>query len=82
MTVKRVSEVSRTEIKSTTTDQGIAFKFVPTTGFVQGKKAAGISMDMIGDAKIGLFKSFYYAGIQTYNLTAVNAIPGPNLRNT
>ena len=63
MTVKRVQS------QGTTTDQGIAFKFVPTDGFVQGKKAAGISMDMIGDARIGLFKSFYYAGIQTYNLT-------------
>jgi regulator of sigma E protease len=63
MTVKRVQS------QGTTTDQGIAFKFVPTTGLVQGKKAAGISMDMIGDAKIGFFKSFYYAGIQTYNLT-------------
>jgi regulator of sigma E protease len=63
MTVKRVQS------QGTTTDQGIAVKFVPTTGLVQGKKAAGISMDMIGDAKIGFFKSFYYAGIQTYNLT-------------
>ena len=70
MTVRRVStEVVRPEIQSTTTAQGIAFSFVPTTGLVQGKKAAGISMDMIGDAKIGFFKSFYYAGIQTYNLT-------------
>lgn len=50
-------------------EEAVAYKFVPTTGIVQGKKAAGISMDMIGEAKIGFFKSFYYAGIQTYNLT-------------
>ncbi len=71
MTVKRggVQTLDRSAIQSTTTiDQAIAFDFVPKTGLVQGKKAAGISMDMIGDAKIGFFKSFYYAGIQTYNL--------------
>ncbi len=71
MTVKRgtVQTLDRSAIQSTTTkDQAIAFNFVPKTGLVQGKKAAGISMDMIGDAKIGFFKSFYYAGIQTYNL--------------
>ena len=71
MTVKRdsVQTLDRSAIQSTTTkDQAIDFNFVPKTGLVQGKKAAGISMDMIGNAKIGFFKSFYYAGIQTYNL--------------
>ena len=72
ITVRRTSlqTLNQTAVKESTTtiEQGVAFKFTPVTGLVQGKKAAGISMDMIGDAKIGFFKSFYYAGVQTYNL--------------
>jgi regulator of sigma E protease len=63
-----IQSIAATTTITATTEKAIAFKFVPTGGFVQGKKAAGISMDMIGDVKIGFFKSFYYAGIQTYNL--------------
>ena len=66
MTVKRISSQSST---STQPEEAKAFKFVPVTGLVEGKKAAGISMDIIGEAKVGFFKSFYYAGIETYNLT-------------
>lgn len=72
LTVKRAlvaNPVGSSIQSSTTPEQAIAFKFVPVSGIVQGKKAAGISMDMIGETKIGFFKSFYYAGIQTYNLT-------------
>ncbi len=75
VTVKRSSllTVDSGQSKSTSTiertkDEAVAYRFVPVTGIVQGKKAAGISMDMIGEAKLGFFKSFYYAGIQTYSL--------------
>lgn len=51
-----------------TKEEAVAYKFAPVTGIVAGKKAAGISMDMIGEAKIGFFKAFYYGGIQTYSL--------------
>ncbi|MEI6553875.1 MAG: site-2 protease family protein, partial [bacterium] len=71
ITVKRsdLQTLNQPTIESaSSTEKGVAFKFVPIGGIVAGKKAAGISMDMIGEAKIGFFKSFYYAGIQTYNL--------------
>lgn len=75
LTVKRVSDSKSDSVNSSSSTSTLAsieraedFKFTPTVGIVEGKKAAGISMDMIGDAKIGFFKSFYYAGIQTYNL--------------
>ena len=71
MTVRRtdLQPTGQPTIESaSSTEQGIAFRFIPVGGIVAGKKAAGISMDMIGEAKIGFFKSFYYAGVQTYNL--------------
>jgi regulator of sigma E protease len=75
VTVKRSSLLTvddgRSQSTSTverTKEEAVAYKFAPVTGIVQGKKAAGISMDMIGEAKIGFFKSFYYGAIQTYSL--------------
>lgn len=75
LTVKRVSDSKSDSVNSSSSTSNLAslekaedFKFTPVAGLVEGKKAAGISMDMIGDVKIGFFKSFYYAGIQTYNL--------------
>ena len=53
--------------KSSTSEEAKAFKFTPVA-IDKGVKKAGITMDMIGEAKLGFFKSFYYAGIQTYNL--------------
>jgi regulator of sigma E protease len=42
---------------------------VPIEGLVSGKKAIGISMDMVATVKVGFFKSFYYGARQTYYLT-------------
>jgi regulator of sigma E protease len=75
VTVRRSSllAIDNGQSKSTSTvertkEEAVAYKFAPVTGIVAGKKAAGISMDMIGEAKIGFFKSFYYGAIQTYSL--------------
>jgi len=75
VTVKRSSllTIDNGQSKSTSTvertkDEAVAYRFAPVTGIVAGKKAAGISMDMIGEAKVGFFKSFYYGAIQTYSL--------------
>jgi regulator of sigma E protease len=75
VTVKRSSllTIDNGQSKSTSTvertkDEAVAYRFAPVTGIVAGKKAAGISMDMIGEAKVGFFKSFYYGGVQTYSL--------------
>ncbi|MEI6042691.1 MAG: site-2 protease family protein [bacterium] len=80
VTVKRLSvsgvkSSSTASVTSSTSTQEItskeeakAFNFAPVVSGDQNKKMAGISMDMIGEAKIGFFKSFYYAGIQTFNL--------------
>lgn len=43
---------------------------VPQEGIVAGKKAVGISMDMIAVVKAGFFDSLYYGARQTYYLTA------------
>jgi len=64
----QVGTAEGTSTVTSTIVEGRAFKITPVAGIVPGKKAAGISMDMIGEAKIGFFKSLYYAGIQTYNL--------------
>jgi regulator of sigma E protease len=61
--------VKRIDADASSTEKALAFNFVPVNGMIEGKKAAGISMDMIGEAKIGFFKSFYYGAIQTYYLT-------------
>lgn len=47
---------------------------VPKEGIVAGKKAIGISMDMIATVKAGFFESFYYGARQTYYLTKNVAI--------
>lgn len=65
ITVKRID----TSASSTNKEQAIAIKFTPVTGVIEGRKAAGISMDMIGEVKVGFFKSFYYGAVQTYYLT-------------
>lgn len=41
----------------------------PIEGLVSGKKAVGISMDMVATVKAGFFESFYYGARQTYYLT-------------
>lgn len=47
---------------------------VPEEGIVKGKKAIGISMDMLATVKAGFFESFYYGARQTYYLTANVAV--------
>ncbi len=47
---------------------------VPEEGIVNGKKAIGISMDMLATVKAGFFESFYYGARQTYYLTANVAV--------
>lgn len=42
---------------------------VPKDGVVAGKKAIGISMDEIGQVKLGFFESFIYGAKSTYVLT-------------
>lgn len=46
----------------------------PKEGIVAGKKAVGISMDMVATVKAGFFESFYYGARQTYYLTKNVAI--------
>ncbi len=41
----------------------------PKTGIVEGKKAIGISMDMVASIKAGFFQSLYYGARQTVYLT-------------
>jgi regulator of sigma E protease len=41
----------------------------PEDGIVSGKKAIGISMDTIAEARAGFFSAFYYGAKQTYHLT-------------
>lgn len=41
----------------------------PEEGIVVGKKAIGISMDMVAMVKANFFESFYYGARQTYYLT-------------
>lgn len=66
VTVKRIDQSATS---TNNKEQAIAIKFTPVTGVIEGKKAAGISMDMIGEVKVGFFKSFYYGAVQTYYLT-------------
>lgn len=47
----------------------------PKDGIVPGKKAIGISMDMVATVKTGFFESFYYGARQTYYLT-INVTEG------
>ncbi len=54
------------------TDTGYEVKQIkvsPTLGIVSGKKAIGVSMDMIATVKTSFFESFYYGARQTYYLT-------------
>ncbi len=51
-----------------------ALTAVPVAGIVAGKKALGISMDMIADIRAGFFSSFYYGARQTYYLTVNVAV--------
>lgn len=53
--------VSTYEVKSITAE--------PIAGLVTGKKAIGISMDMVATVKAGFFESFYYGARQTWYLT-------------
>ena len=43
-------------------------KVTPQEGIVSGKKAIGVSMDMIATVKTSFFESFYYGARQTYYL--------------
>ncbi|HEY1037060.1 MAG TPA: M50 family metallopeptidase [Candidatus Paceibacterota bacterium] len=52
-----------------------AFDMTPVEGISPGKKAIGISMDNIGEAKAPFFKAFYYGAQQTYYLT-INVATG------
>lgn len=47
---------------------------IPQEGIVAGKKAVGISMDMVAVVKAGFFDSLYYGARQTYYLTANVAV--------
>jgi regulator of sigma E protease len=47
---------------------------IPQEGIVAGKKAVGISMDMVAVVKTGFFDSFYYGARQTYYLTSNVAV--------
>lgn len=46
-----------------------SYVIVPTDGLVAGKKAIGISMDMVATVKASFFEAFYYGARQTYYLT-------------
>lgn len=57
---------------TSTTDDGYVVRQIvatPVEGLVSGKKAIGISMDMVATVKAGFFESFYYGARQTYHLT-------------
>ncbi|MCF7865028.1 MAG: site-2 protease family protein [Candidatus Pacebacteria bacterium] len=47
-----------------------AITIIPQDGIVSGKKAVGISMDMVAEVKAGFFDSLYYGARQTYYLTS------------
>lgn len=48
---------------------------IPKEGIVSGKKAVGISMDMVATVKANFFDSLYYGARQTYYLT-INVATG------
>ena len=52
-----------------------AVTVIPKDGIVAGKKAVGISMDMVAVVKAGFFDSLYYGARQTYYLT-INVATG------
>lgn len=65
-------QVTVKQFKSKTSEKEYEVKsltVVPKEGIVAGKKAIGISMDMIATVKAGFFESFYYGARQTYYLT-------------
>ncbi len=75
--VQRVIATAETDVtlevmqKGTSTD-GIAAATVvitPVEGIAPGKKAIGISMDYLGEARAPFFSAFYYGAQQTYHLT-------------
>ncbi len=51
-----------------------AFKVAPVEGVVAGRKALGISMDMLATVKASFFDAFYYGARQTYHLTVNVAV--------
>ncbi len=73
MTVRRVAisdEKGANNINTaSSTSEVKAFKITPIAGVVAGKKAIGISMDMLASIKSPFFKSFWYGARQTYYLT-------------
>lgn len=70
---KTVTFNVKQQITSTSTKQtAYEFKSIvvePISGLVAGKKAIGISMDMVATVKAGFFESFYYGARQTWYLT-------------
>jgi regulator of sigma E protease len=65
-TVKQFTTSTTTKKSEYVVKQLVA---TPVAGLVAGKKAVGISMDMVADVKAGFFQSFYYGARQTYHLT-------------
>lgn len=76
VTVKRVSNITKvSSADATSTTEVLAYKILPIGGVVAGKKAIGISMDMLASIKSPFFKSFWYGARQTYYLTT-NVVVG------
>ena len=72
MTIKKNIDVSKLQTPpepGTPAYEVKAITIEPKDGIVPGKKAIGISMDMVATVKTGFFESFYYGARQTYYLT-------------